>query len=45
MGCGCGKSGTKSTWSYNGQTYRTQIEANAAKIRNGGTGQVVENRT
>lgn len=41
MGCNCGKGGKVSSYVYtapNGKTtpYRTEIEAQAAKIRNGG---------
>lgn len=41
MGCRCGSGGRVSTYVYkapNGKTtsYRTEVEAQAAKIRNGG---------
>lgn len=44
MGCNCG-GGAAKQWNYiapNGQTttYRTEVEARAAKIRNGNVGEV-----
>lgn len=45
MGCNCGNKNAKVDWVYtntNGvqKSYTTEIEANAAKIRAGGTGSV-----
>ena len=44
MGCNCG-GGSAKQWQYvatNGQvtTYKTEVEARAAKIRNGNSGEV-----
>ena len=45
MGCNCGKKGSATSWVYvapdgTTKTYRTEVEAKAAKIRAGGTGEV-----
>jgi hypothetical protein len=45
MGCNCGNKGKATQYQYvppqgAAQTYRTEIEAQAARIRNGNTGTV-----